>query len=195
MERADVEAWVWGEEEVPFEKFLQEACAEVARGDSGKVALCEAVAVRLLGPLHMPAVREALGCLVPAELDPKLDGKKPRGGPRQVGAETCGVYVQAGQWRVDVCEEQALSENRLGRGMLEFCLMVLRRVCSRLRVPLALGSHKLGLLLNAAEDAGRLQVMLQSWKQWEVLEEELEKAECFAVIVCLDDGKLSLIHI
>ena len=122
MERADAEAWIWGEDEIPFEKSLKEASAEVARGDDAKMALCEAVSARLLGPLHVAATREALGCLVPAELDPKLDGRKPRGGQRQGGAETHGVYVQAGQWRVDVCEEQALAENRLGRGMLEFFL-------------------------------------------------------------------------
>ena len=67
--------------------------------------VCMSVAVRLRGDLHMPAVREALGCLIPEGLHPRLDGRKPKGrGPGAVPERT-GVHLAAGSWKVDVFEE------------------------------------------------------------------------------------------
>ena len=50
----------------------------------------------------MPAVKEALGCLIPPELDESLDGKRvTRGQGGHAGGEApVGVFVRAGGWRV-----------------------------------------------------------------------------------------------
>ena len=70
--------------------------------------MAEQVARRLLGPLHEAAVREALGCLIPEELDSQWDGRRRQrvGGPLE---ERAGVFMQAGEWRVDVAVEQSLA--------------------------------------------------------------------------------------
>ena len=75
--------------------------------------------------------------------------------------------------------------------MMEFFLVTLRRLCDRLRLPVALGTHKLGLHVYAVENVAHLRMAVQRWKSWEVLEEELKSAETFIVPVCLDDGKFS----
>ena len=84
-----VNAWPWppagpdvvGEMAVAAERVI----------DAGFDAeLVRAVAERLQGPLHLPAVREALQCLIPEWLDSSLDGgqrKTARGDPDRVGVK------------------------------------------------------------------------------------------------------------
>ena len=65
LQTDDLDVYLWGTEEVPYVSALQEACQIVSRSDSARMSICEHVAKRLLGPLHLPAVQKALGCLIP----------------------------------------------------------------------------------------------------------------------------------
>ena len=65
-----------------------------------------AVAERLQSDLHMPAVREALQCLIPEWLDPSLDDKQ-RKGPRS-DADRVGIKLSCKGWAVDVSAESLL---------------------------------------------------------------------------------------
>ena len=94
--------------------------------------LVQTVAERLLGPWHLPRVKQVLGCLIPRELDSRWDGKKPKGRLRSMFAGA-GIYLHAGSWRVDIGEEQELAEERLLKGMLEWYLIVLRHLCEKLK--------------------------------------------------------------
>jgi hypothetical protein len=154
------------------------------------MCLCEDVSKRLLGPWHLPAVQEALGCLIPASLDARHDGKRPRGKTHAMPS-SMGAVLHAGSWKVDVNDEQALTESRLSKGMAEFFLIALRRVCSRLRLGIALGSHHLGLHLHSQRSVAELNMTVQLWKSWHWLVEDIRKASVFIVLVALDDSKFS----
>ena len=65
------------------------------------------VAKRLLEPYHMPAVREASGVLIPGAFHPKNDGRKPGG--KAMRDPGVAVNLQAGEWKIDAFEEQALA--------------------------------------------------------------------------------------
>ena len=87
--------------------LMVRAVSEVSRVGGERLAHVEAVAERLMGPYHLPAVKEALGCLIPASLHPDLDGKKPKG-RAQAGGGPGGVCLKAGQWQIDVGQERDL---------------------------------------------------------------------------------------
>ena len=70
--------------------------------------------------LHVPLVQEKLGCLIPADLHPRLDGKKPKQNPGAVAAASA-VELCCGSWKLKLCEEHALHEKRpLPKGLVEF---------------------------------------------------------------------------
>ena len=73
----DVNAYLWPREEPAFDALLAAEVEELARGDSTKVEFLTGIAQRLRGELHMPAVREALGCLI---------SRKPASASRQAEA-------------------------------------------------------------------------------------------------------------
>ena len=82
------DAWLWPPEGPDYDALMAEACAAVGPPpDDGSAEACAersallCVAERLRGEYHMPDVREALGALIPEELNPRLDGRKPRGRP------------------------------------------------------------------------------------------------------------------
>ena len=147
-------AWLWPEGEPGRPTWLREQLADAlrrwAKSDVVRMPAGEAVLERLLGPLHLSAVREALGCLFPPELNPRDDGKKPRGGLAAPSAKV-GVFLKARQWRVDVSEEQQLAMGFLSTGTFEFFQIVLRRVSSQLQLPLALGTSGMGRRVGAAD--------------------------------------------
>ena len=96
----DRDAWLWPGTTPDYVALLDEACDHCGRrpDDGGSPAVRAeksvwlAVANRLLGERHMPAVREALGALIPEALHPRLDGRKPRGKPG-AGAERVTVNL------------------------------------------------------------------------------------------------------
>ncbi len=189
----DADAWLWPEGEPDFEALLNE---EVRRFGSGGAALravrldqVTSVSERLCGDLHMPAVREALGCLVPADLHPSLDGRKPKGGLAG-GVARAGISLSAGKWNVDVSEEQRISEC-LRPGTCEFFLIVLRRICSRLRLPMAIGTVALGRRLGAAEYLSDRLMKVEGWMSWKP--EEVREAEEFLVPIGLQGQRDSVV--
>ncbi len=83
----DRDAWLWPGTTPDYVALLDEACDQFGlRPDDGGLPVVRAersewlaVANRLLGEYHMPAVRKALGTLIPEALHPRLDGRKPGG--------------------------------------------------------------------------------------------------------------------
>ena len=67
----DPDAWCWLGEDVPVEAQVANEAKEVAKKDAAQASRAELVAKRLLGPHHMPAVREAMGVLIPGAFHPK----------------------------------------------------------------------------------------------------------------------------
>lgn len=112
----DEDAHLWPEGEPDFEKLLKRCALELAGADDEYLGRLERVAGRLLresveeyGPLHEPAIREALGCLIPEDLHWREDGKPPKGRKRvSDGVERFCVNLMADRWQVDVCEETGL---------------------------------------------------------------------------------------
>ena len=128
----DEDVHIWPDGEPSFDALLGTEVKELGREDASRVTFLAGVAQRLRGELHMPAVREALGCLIPEKLHGRLDDKKARAVKGDV--ERVGVHLQAGRWTVDVSAGGAIA--MLGRaisdGVLEFFLKVVRRICERL---------------------------------------------------------------
>ena len=67
-------------------------------------------------PLHMSAVREALGALIPERLTAKDD----------LGALRGGSVLFMDGWRVSVRAEDALARGRLQEDALEFFVLLLK---------------------------------------------------------------------
>ena len=70
--------------------------------------------------------------MIPAELHPRYDGKKPR---TKAGKEapSMGVHLEAGKWSIGIDEETSLRgagegvEGRMAKGVLEFFLIIFPR--------------------------------------------------------------------
>ena len=188
--QGDHDAWLWDDEAPCLASLMKEQVARTLVGmNPGEVDRVQGVAERLLGPLHVDRVMEVLGCLIPKSLHPCWDGKKPRG---KAGAAVgpVGVYVHAGTWRVDIVEEQELCDGRLLKGMLEFYLIVLRRLCQRLGLPVAIGSHRLGFAIAAADDASALRLIVQGWEQWQEMSQSIRESQELLVPVVLEDARV-----
>ena len=185
----DEDADVWPDG-VDVSRQMALAVEDAAGHDEGERHALAAVAERLQQPYHMPAVREALGCLIPEHLHPRLDGKKPRGSGRQ-GQDHIGVHLEADRWRVDVSEEACLQSDMraLSGGTLEFFLKVVKRICEKLELPLMVGSTALGRRLGDGESAAHLLQTVRGWQHWD--QEERARvlgSKLFMVPVCWDPG-------
>ena len=106
----DEDAWIWLGGDPAFDTLFAEQVEDASEGNDSERKALFLVAERLRGELHMPAVREALGCLIPEDLHPRLDGKKTRAA--KGNALRAGVNLSAGQWKVDVSAEAALHSGR-----------------------------------------------------------------------------------
>ena len=88
-------------------------------------------------------------------------------------------------------EEACLqSEARaLSGGTLEFFLKVIRRICEKLELPLAVGSTALGRRLGDGESAVHLLQTVRGWQHWSQQEcARVRGAKLFFVPVCWDPG-------
>jgi hypothetical protein len=189
--------WCWQNEDVPVEALLLKQVRDHSCEDAELRERMESVAQRLLGPVHRPAVLEALGVLIPREYHPRFDGKKLRGkGKREPGMT---VQLQAGAWKIDAFEEQNLLgtaagvEGRLLKGVLDFFVIVLRRVCERLQLPVSLAPHKLGLDLQLAQSEEDMALTLLKWasyQHWEQLVASTADAEVFLAVIPLEETAL-----
>ena len=85
--RGDDDAWLYPEtpDEPPVDLELGTAAEGLAEASGCDLATVLAVAERLKEAWHLPAVLEAMGCLIPPALHPRLDGLKPKG-EAQAGA-------------------------------------------------------------------------------------------------------------
>ena len=127
----------------------------------------------------MPAVKEVLGCLIPASLDPELDGVKPKGKAKASGGPG-GVCLLAGRWQLDVTQERDLGgETALSKGMLEFLLIVLRQVCEELELPVLVGSHAVGELVGSIGSVAELLERVRAFPTWMRTERDLGRMEEF----------------
>ena len=134
--------------------------------------------------------------LIPRAFHPRQDGKSPLG--KAVREPGMTVHLQAGSWKIDAFEEQALvgmspgAEARLLKGVMEFFLIVLRRVCERLHLPIVLGTQRLGSDLQTVHTEEDMQLMLmtlKSWEHWDRMVATTASAKLFQVPVALDDAK------
>ena len=74
----DEDTYLWSGCEPDFDGLLADEVRRLAGADVARTDLLTAVAQRLRGDLHMPAVRAALGCLIPEQWHPRLDNSKER---------------------------------------------------------------------------------------------------------------------
>ena len=91
-------------------------------------------------PLHMAAVREALGALIPARLHSSLDKAAARA-KDNFGVLKGGSVVVMSGWRLSVRAEGALAAGRLQEYALEFLLLVPKQICRVLNLPGPLGGR------------------------------------------------------
>ena len=144
------------------------------------------VAEHLQTELHLPAVREALQCLIPEWLDPALDEKQ-RKGPRG-DADRVGVKLSCEGWSVDVSVESVLrAGRRMDKVVLEFFLRALAQVCCVLELPLYVGTHHLGMHVGGPLPAEQLARLVSRWKQFGDEEQErVRRAHEVLLPVCED---------
>ncbi len=186
----DDDAWLWFDERPDMPTLMSVQIEGLVRelGEQSRERI-QTVGERLLGPYHIERVQEVLGCLIPPDLHWKFDKSKPKG-KGVVGYGECGIKVKAGPWTVDIMEEQELREGLLHKGTMEMCLHALRRVCERLKLPAAIGTHKLGLYAAAADDVGGFRLRVRSWAQWTDLATALHSATELLEPVPLEDARV-----
>ena len=111
----------------------------------------------------MPAVREALRCLIPEALESTLDAQQKK--VLRGDADRVGVKLSAKGWGVDVSAESVLRSGRAMRAdVLEFFLIVLRHVCLVLELPAYVGSHKFGERVGGCLPVEKARALIQAWK-------------------------------
>ena len=114
--------------------------------------------------LHVPLVQEKLGCLIPADLHPRLDGKKPKQNPGAVAAASA-VELCCGSWKLKLCEEHALHERRpLPKGLVEFFVRVLERVAQTLELRVFFGNVGLAGRLGSEETSHDFLRTVRGWQ-------------------------------
>ena len=197
--RTDADAFLWPEGEPDYGRLLATAGVELsgAAGDAdgAERRAFQEVEGRLLNELHLPAVKEALGALIPEDLHPWQDDPKRRGKKGAVPAERVGVTLQANGWGVSVFTEEKLREHRpMEKGTLEFFLILARQVCQRLNVRVAIGSIGVGERLtgSASRQEGVEEVRREferGMSSWSALRHEAQLARFLLLPVPLFDGR------
>ena len=89
-------------------------------------------------------------------------------------------------WRVSVRAEDALARGRLQEDALEFFLLVFRRVCRGLKLPVFVGSKQVGREVGRQENATKLATVMEKWRQvWPG--DEVRKQEELLLMVVVDE--------
>ena len=174
---SDEDAWLWEARPPNLAAELEQACEGVAQRLSVSTDECRKVADRLLQEvpvdvggtrlvaLHVPLVKEALGCLIPEDLHPRLDGRKPKQNAGALAASTA-LDLKCGSFRMKRCEERDLHEKRpLTKGLVEFFVHVLRCVgqCLRLAPSVYFGHVGLADSLGDEHSAAEFVQKLRDW--------------------------------
>ena len=126
--------------------------------------VCEEPLPFELQPLHMPAVREAIGALIPERLHWSLDAATAKG-KEELGVVRGGSVLQMDDWKINVRSEDALAQGRLPEEVLEFFLLVVRRVSEALGLRLAIGSKTVGKEAGKAGDAEQFSCVMRGWRK------------------------------
>ena len=139
-------------------------------------------------PLHMSAVRDALGALIPAGLHESLD-KAVQKGKDDFGPLRGGSVLRMDGWKVNVRTEDALARGQLQEDALEFFVKILQHAVKVLALPLAVGSKTVGKHVGVQESPETLHCELQSWKAvWN--REDVRKRRVLVLPVAVDDRKV-----
>ena len=196
------DSFIWADGDPDVATELARVCLDQARGDADLEGHFQAVARRLLGDeiiitrcgreidrnrAHLPALREALGCLVPKEFDPYFDKLPPKGKVKAVPEQTA-LMLTAGSWRVNIFDEQGVTHGSISKGVVEIFALLARRICEKLSLPIFVGSVELGRKIAKAADPSVLAVQVGAWKGlWDP--DVIRSARCILLPVCFDDGK------
>ena len=180
----DVDAYLW-DEEPDYRSYLYSAADELEASDNavdGSVESYRDIADRLLAAttandgseifVHLPAVQEALGALIPEWLHPSQDDPKKRGKKRGLDVERIGVFLTAHGWKLSVFKGDALQEHApVAPDTMEFFSVLARQVCKELGLPIAIGSIGLGARLTQSsfrnENCRQLMKSLQGFASWD----------------------------
>jgi len=200
----DVDAFLW-DGEPNYRSFLYTAADELEASEiaaDGEVNSYRRVADRLLAAttvndgtevfVHLPAVQEALGALIPEWLHPSQDDPKKRGKKRGLDVNRIGVFLKAHGWQLSVFAGEALQEHKpVAADTMEFFSVLARHVCKELGLPIAIGSIGLGARLTQSvvrdERCDRLIRSLKGFASWD--RSEVMNAEEFLVPHPVADGK------
>ena len=191
----DGDTWCWPGGKPNCEKLLQSEAVRLAAGSEGVQRCYEAVVQKLLDRqadgsagtyLHLAAVEEALGCLIPEELHKKLDGRIAKGVKAAAARQLVNVF--AGKFSLDLFKAQALrEENRLvTKDVFEFFLIVARHLCRVLDLPVVISSHKLGHTVGTEHRMEQLLASVTGWPTWRV--DEVRAATEWMVPVCVNES-------
>lgn len=139
-------------------------------------------------PLHMAAVREALGALIPEGLHESLD-KAVQKGKDDFGPLRGGSVLRMDAWKVNVRTEDALARGRLEEEALEFFVKILQHVSKVLALPVVVGSKTVGKHVGVKESPEQLYRAMQSWQAvWN--REEVRSRSELVLAVGVDDRKV-----
>jgi len=140
-------------------------------------------------PLHMSQVRESLGALIPAGLHKSLD--KAAAKVKDVfGPVSGGSVLFMDGWRVSVRVEDALASSKLQEDALEFFLLLLRRLCTVLGLPVAIASKTVGKVVGQSDSATKVSSVMEGWRTvWNGA--DVRSKEELLMMVAVDDRKLS----
>ena len=137
-------------------------------------------------PLHMSAVKEALGALIPERLHKSFD-RVVKQGKDDFGVLRGGSVLHMAGWRVSVRAEDFVARGRLQEDALEFFLLALRHICKCLKLPIAVGSKTVGREVGRQETPGNLVRVMEKWRKvW--MRDEVRKQQLLVMPVALDDG-------
>ncbi len=170
---------------------LQELARMVVRriGQTGVWdGIVEDIVPPILQPLHMAAVREKLGALIPERMQKRHD-KAARNVKDDFGELRGGSVLFIDDWRLSVRAEDALARGRLQEDALEFFLKVLMHVCKSLDLSVAVGSKTVGKDVGRQTDVGRFAKIFQKWRQvWP--RDEVREREELILPVAVDEKNL-----
>ena len=117
----DPDAFLWPEGEPDYGRLLaiagMELSGAVGDADGPERRAFQDVEGRLLNELHLPAVKEALGALIPEDLHPGQDDPKRRGKKGVVAAGRVGVTLEASGWGVVLRRRSCESTSRWRRAL------------------------------------------------------------------------------
>ena len=135
--------------------------------------------------LHMSRVLECLGALIPEKLHKSWDKAAAKVKDDFGELRGCSkLYMD--NWGVSVRAEDALARSRLQEDALEFFLLVLRRVCSVLGLPVFVGSCTVGKHVGRQENATKLATVMERWRKvWPG--DEVRRAKHLLLMVAVDD--------